>query len=1018
MKRFILLSMVLFFISVSPGGIFASGQKDFAYSYFTTNQGLPNSRVYSVAQDEDGFLWIGTWDGLSRYDGYEFKNYFHNPSDSSSLCYFSATRVLVDKVNNVWIQGNTFGLSLYDRSTDSFRNFRSKVSFAGISLDRQGNLWQLNQNGSLERWDYQKAQFIKVDVLIDYDRQKIKEFSALEFDNNGNPWLLLLTRNGDLHFLYGDQQQGSKPEFRYLGKILPAGINLQIYNSQNFYWPWKSASGDYWAVSSLGILKLDKSKQVFEKFNGFVPTEELNDVPAAYQSKLKLAVDLFEQNASTEPGILNSAYLEFLFEDRQGTIWTSWFNEQLEQMGMVRAIPVPQRFSYYFTAGDQMHQNAIFPLKKDRFGNLWAGSQTTKWLFMQSPGGEASRFLSPFCTPKDDNHPRALYEDSAGMWIGYYQHDLYFYNFRTKTFQLKFHKTTPDDATDLPDKYNQILRDGGDLLLCGFTSIHRYNPRSEEIELVYKSDDGNSFYVVFGDVDGTWWLGVSKGRLQHLDSNFGLIHEYVFGQGLFNIEAIVPDDDAHFWVATLGGGFAHFNKNSGKLQIYTTANGLSNNTCYNILKDKSGNLWISTNHGISRFTPRTGQFRNFGATDGLTIDEFDANAAFKSPDGRMYFGGVGGVVSFDPEKINQEVQEFKPAPLVITDFKVSGIPRYFRKAVYEMDTVHLQKGDDNFQVIFSALDYRNAEKIKYRYRLLNQSELFTGTDFRNRFVSYSNLKPGKYRFEAESSDPEGNWVSRCALVVVIPPFLYQTIGFRLALILLVLAVAGQIIYSYNHRIRLKARQQQEELRLESLRGQMNPHFIFNSLNSINYFISQNDRLSANRYIADFSRLIRSILGNMSNEYIPLGKELESLEDYLRLEHLRFGNKFDYAVKIPSDLMSESLLVSPGMVQPFVENAIWHGVRGLEDRKGFVQVEFSVAGNALKCVVTDDGIGRNLSNERQSRIPGKTSRGIDMVQERLNIVNRLRKTNFRIQIDDLFADREETGTRVEIDIPVK
>jgi LytS/YehU family sensor histidine kinase len=200
---------------------------------------------------------------------------------------------------------------------------------------------------------------------------------------------------------------------------------------------------------------------------------------------------------------------------------------------------------------------------------------------------------------------------------------------------------------------------------------------------------------------------------------------------------------------------------------------------------------------------------------------------------------------------------------------------------------------------------------------------------------------------------------------------------------------------------------------------MNPHFIFNSLNSINYFISQNDRLSANRYIADFSRLIRSILGNLSQEYIPLNKELESLNDYLQLEHLRFSDKFDYEISVDESVITEDVLVFPGMVQPFIENAIWHGVRGLEDRKGFVKIKLLQSKpDCIIAVIEDDGIGRKLAEKHKSNLPGKTSRGIGIVLERLKIINHLRQTNFQVTIEDLYSDREEAGTRVTVDIPVK
>jgi LytS/YehU family sensor histidine kinase len=281
------------------------------------------------------------------------------------------------------------------------------------------------------------------------------------------------------------------------------------------------------------------------------------------------------------------------------------------------------------------------------------------------------------------------------------------------------------------------------------------------------------------------------------------------------------------------------------------------------------------------------------------------------------------------------------------------------------------------------------------------------------------LLPGKYQLEIEASNRDGDWVHRTSLFIIIPPYLYQHWWFRILFVLLGLTAIAYFIYSYNQRIRMNARKKQAELRLESLRGQMNPHFIFNSLNSINYFISQNDRLSANRYIADFSRLIRSFLGNLSKEYIPFESELETIKDYLQLEHLRFGDKFEYKLVVAEDFEPENKQIFPGMVQPFIENAIWHGVRGLSDRKGTLTIQFLPgSSDHCVCIVEDDGIGRKLSLERKNAIPGKTSNGIAIVTERLRIINQIRQKNLRLIIEDLYPDREETGTRVTIEIPFR
>ena len=229
-----------------------------------------------------------------------------------------------------------------------------------------------------------------------------------------------------------------------------------------------------------------------------------------------------------------------------------------------------------------------------------------------------------------------------------------------------------------------------------------------------------------------------------------------------------------------------------------------------------------------------------------------------------------------------------------------------------------------------------------------------------------------------------------------------------------------MVILYIRQIRLKAAQKQDELALESIRGQMNPHFIYNSLNSINYFILRNDKLHANQYIADFSRLIRNILSNMTEEYVPFDQELQSIRDYLKLEHLRFGDKFEYTMESQTEEMDDEIRVMPGMVQTFIENAIWHGIRNLEGRKGFIKVLFlqPTEKGYIRCIIEDTGVGRKLAAQYRNDLPGKKSRGIGIVAERLKLVNKLRGSDYQVIMEDLFPEKEETGTRVTIDIPVK
>jgi hypothetical protein len=439
---------------------------------------------------------------------------------------------------------------------------------------------------------------------------------------------------------------------------------------------------------------------------------------------------------------------------------------------------------------------------------------------------------------------------------------------------------------------------------------------------------------------------------------------------------------------------------------------------YCILKDKTGNIWVSTNTGISRINPKTGLIRGFGLNEGLNINEFNSGASYKDNDNQFFMGGMGGLVSFFPDSINNELVETADQRIIINEIKVSGELRQFKRTVAMPDTLFLDKGENNIQVNFSSTDFLNSDRTLYRYKLSNINKKWIETDSKNRSINYANLKPGWYNLQLQATDRGGFWKPSKEIRIRIKPFYYETLLFRIALPSLFLLLITSMILIYIRQLKQKADQKQNALRLQSLQGQMNPHFIFNSLNSINYFISKNDALSANRYIADFSRLIRSILYNFNSDFISYERETESLEEYLKIEHMRFGDKFDYSVSINTEVTPGQFKVSPGLVQPFVENAIWHGVRGLDKRKGSVKVIYSLENERLTCTVEDDGVGRKRAEASKSRIDQKVSKGISIVTERLNIINKLQKSNYRIIFSDLYPDKEETGTRVIIDIPLK
>ena len=528
----------------------------------------------------------------------------------------------------------------------------------------------------------------------------------------------------------------------------------------------------------------------------------------------------------------------------------------------------------------------------------------------------------------------------------------------------------------------------------------------------------NPIYKIVIDDNGLIWAGSNRSSLVKIDTTLKKSEVFILSNDNYNIEDICIGDSGDLWLALLGGGVCNFNPGTGKKRFFTTSDGLSSNITYSLLKDKEGNIWVSTNSGISRINPQTGIIRIFGPAEGLNIVEFNSGASFAANNGEFLMGGMGGIVGFFPDRINREEEETPQQKIIFTEIRTSGNLKPFRHSVSKPDTIILNKGENNLTINFSSTDFIHSDKTNYRYALSKINEDWVETDSRNRNVSYANLSPGWYNFQLQATDQGGFWSAEKELIIRVEPFFYQTLIFRIAVPVAFLLLISTIILMYIRQLKQRETQKQDALRLQSLQGQMNPHFIFNSLNSINYFISKNDPFSANKYIADFSKLIRSILYNFNSDFISFDREIDSLEEYLKIEHLRFGDKFDYRIEVDSGIVAGQYKVSPGLVQPFVENAIWHGVRGLDKRKGNVTVRYSMEKGNLTCTIEDDGIGRKKAEAAKSRMDTKVSKGIFIVTERLKIINKLQKADYGIIISDLYPEKQETGTRVVIDIPLE
>ncbi len=1007
------LVFLLFVSLLIPAGTNLFSQ-NFNIQTFTTREGISHNDVRAMAVDSLGFLWIATWDGMSRYDGYSFKNYFHKSNDSLSLPYFSIQNLQVDGADNIWLLTDDRQVARHDRYNDNFLNMNHisgdlPVSYRNISVDESGYLWLITED-SLIRYDFVNDQF---------DFYDISRYRGEVMFSNSNTTPTASNPEKDRIWLVSDvvcefvKHDGNRlvlvNKYRIDAGSYPVILDFNFTFNHRI---WFSPSGRKWIFSNNGLFLLDENSGIFRKQRDTLPADDFTGQGFFAWSERNKGIFVINRNENILCRIppAQSQLVKRVFSQNKSVLWFSNNSFSGSPLGLNRVVFTPGWFKSYDIPADINDIPAVYAVTRDKYDRIWVGTRGKSPLIRISPEGIVEIIkINGIKNPENFGAVRALIEAPDGLWIGFYKDLLLFYDFSTGRFTRH-----PVDGIYLrmlaPDANGNLLME-----LPG-NMIGVYNPVTQKIEKSYDLNFSSPVYKILLSDKKILWAGMYQSKIARLDTGTGVVKIFTLSEDNYNAEDIYEDKIGDIWIALLGGGVCRLNPNSGEKVFYTTSQGLSNNMTYSILGDLTGHIWVSTNTGISRINPQTGLIRNFGLNEGLTINEFNSGASF-SDNGMFFMGGMGGIVSFHPDSINKEEIETVDQKVILTEIMASGEFKPFKRSLTGPDSLLLEKGEDNVHIFFSSTDFVSSDKTHYRYRLSRINEEWVETDSRTRNVNYTNLKPGNYLFELETTGRNGSWSGTKELRIRLKPYYYQTIAFMITVSgLLTLIISGWIMFRIRQMKQI-ADQQQNKLRLQSLQGQMNPHFIFNSLNSINYFISKNDALSANRYISDFSNLIRSILYNFSSDFIPFDKEAESISEYLKIEHLRFGDKFNYTISMNPDIPRGQFKVSPGLVQPFVENAIWHGVRGLAERKGTVKVKWELINARLSCTVEDDGIGRKKAEAMKSKIDPKVSKGISIVSERLAIINKLKKSNYQIIITDLYPDLQEAGTKVVVDIPV-
>lgn len=561
--------------------------------------------------------------------------------------------------------------------------------------------------------------------------------------------------------------------------------------------------------------------------------------------------------------------------------------------------------------------------------------------------------------------------------------------------------------------------------------IYRITPGKDQwkVEDIFFSDQGGAGYTtIHEDELGQIYICSNESKIEV----FSYRNKDLSVERELDVRGVVYDYyeepfDSVLWIGT-SFGLVKLNKYDldAPIRSYTMGNGLPDNNAYSIVPEKEGSLWISTNKGLVRFQKKKERFRTFSLADGMLSEEFRPRSAQKMRDGAIWFGGMKGITVVPPGPI--QLIKNKPK-LFLYDLKIddetpdSVICRETGVAnLNQVKSLEYSYKNNTVSFYFAASDYADPQNTQLQYKLENEDEDFVMIeDGAAGFARYSNLPSGNYRFVMAAINSDGveeTLEQRSIRLRIQPPF-WDTWWFKSSITVGILLLAALVVRYRVRQVRQKEQWKTRiaENKMSALVAQMNPHFIFNSLQSVNRYILQKDRRLASQYLGRFSGLIRMMLENSRNSRHLLEEEVKFLNLYLKVEAQRFQKPFEYEIHL-ADNVDEGLKIPTMMLQPFLENAIWHGLSHKEG-VGHIWVNIYQENNLLYCKIEDDGVGRKKAAEIAMQKGKKhTSRALEIVKERLELLFPTQRELCSIQYTDLADDSgKPTGTRVDIRLPV-
>lgn len=814
MKHLCLLS--LFIVQLSQ-----TAAQPLTFDHITINEGLSNNTVYCITQDTDGFMWFGTRDGLSRFDGYDFRVYKSDTDESGSLASNNVQAIHTHKNGDIWLGFRRGGIAILKRTTQTFETLSvridsvqdiSAVAIQSFFEDAQGDIWvgtaglgviQLSYTGQY------KNQFAS--FLADTTRRLQDDhcFSFAE-DAQGNIWF---GTDGDAVHFY-NRHSGAITVIRrsglysYRKALLTKGDSVFIGTEGNGLFIYDRRLQSFVAHHLPGRLIRDVHQ--FRKDEILIST----DGNGVYTFNLRDGAIQNHQYSSSLNNSLNTNAIYDVYTDHDGNTWLGTFNGGINVL-KVRGAPF---YSYIPWSPGLQTPGAfsVLAFHEERDGKILVGLDGGGiWQLTPSvQDHRMTRYELPVSEDVIGNVITSLFRDSYGeLWIGSFAHGLTRISADGKRFKRYVYDPsvsggiTNNNIWDITEDQSGIIwiaALGGGVLKYDRNEDRfvSFNPIPGDAESL---SDWNA-RVVYVDGHNRVWIGTEDGGLNLYDREKKGFQSWLFnatdstGLRSNTVFSIFEDSAGRLWIGTEGGGLLQFHIDENRFTQFSIRDGLQSNVINAIEEDNTGLIWVSTNHGISSLDPVTGVINNFDSHDGLVSDQFNQNASINCSSGELIFGNINGANGFNPALVKENPN---PPKVVFTDFQlfnhsvsVEGYKgrKIISAALNDSPEIALWYQDNVFTISFAALEYTNPLKNRYAYRMLGFDEVWNNVDATRRKVTYTNLDPGEYTFEVRATNNNGCWseeVRRLNLTIA-PPF-YATTWFRASVFLIgILVLIGVI----------------------------------------------------------------------------------------------------------------------------------------------------------------------------------------------------------------------------------